>query len=371
MKACWSLLFLLAAGSAALAHDEKFSSSRIDVGADGVTWSVDVSVQGLGKVLTLPASPTELSGRQFQALEPEMVTYLRRCLHVTINGIPVPAQPLSSEPLTETFVATGEKYIAHARLNFRFPSASPVQEVLLSGSFFAAQTAQHHAVLVVSWNGARRSFSRYGPFELELTPRRVQPTWWSTAGEFLVWGMHHIFIGYDHIAFLLALLLGARRLGDVVRVATSFTVAHSLTLLLAALDVLRVPSAVTESLIAASIVYVAAENFFIREAKHRWVLTFAFGLVHGLGFSSVLHERLQDLDSIVLPVVSFNVGVELGQLAILLLAFPVLAWLRNGATPEASRRRQWRLVRIGSSPILLLGSFWLVDRILQKGWMPF
>ena len=101
------------------------------------------------------------------------------------------------------------------------------------------------------------------------------------------------------------------------------------------------------------------------------MLTFLFGLVHGLGFSSVLRERLQDLDTIVLPVVSFNLGVELGQIAILLVAFPILAWIRKGATEEASAKRHLLLVRIGSAPILLLGCFWVVDRVLQKNWMPF
>jgi hydrogenase/urease accessory protein HupE len=261
--------------------------------------------------------------------------------------------------------------IAHARQEFRFPSAKPVTNVVLYGGFFATKTDQHHAVLNVTWDGGKRSYSRYGPFELELTASRVHPTFWSTVGEFLIWGARHIFIGYDHIAFLLALLLAAKKLGDMVRVATSFTLAHSLTLLLAALDKIRMPSAVTESLIAASLVYVAAENYFIKEAKYRWVLTFVFGLVHGLGFSSVLRDRLQDLDTIVLPVVSFNLGVELGQVAILLVAFPILAWLRKGATEKASAKRQLRLVRIGSAPIFLLGCFWLVDRIFQKNWMPF
>jgi hydrogenase/urease accessory protein HupE len=371
MKVTWTGLLLLAAGASAWAHDEKFSSSRVDVKDDGVTWSVDVSMQGLEKVINLPANPVELTERQFRSLQPEIVKYLQTCMSVKINGIDVQGEPGALEPLYETFVASGEKYIAHARQEFRFPSAVPVKDVQLAGAYFAAKTDQHHAILVVSWAGARRSFSRYGPFELELTARRVQPTFWSTAGEFLVWGMHHIFIGYDHISFLLALLLAARRLGEMVRIATSFTVAHSITLLLAALDVVRLPSAVTESLIAASIVYVAAENYFIKEAKYRWVLTFIFGLVHGLGFSSVLHERLQDLDTVVLPVVSFNLGVELGQIAILLVAFPILAWIRKGPTEEASARRQLRLVRIGSAPILLLGCFWLIDRIFQKGWMPF
>ena len=150
--------------------------------------------------------------------------------------------------------------------------------------------------------GRAEGLQQYGPYQLELTSAPLNPTLLGTAVEFILWGMHHIFVGYDHIAFLLALLLAAQRLRDMVRVVTSFTVAHSITLLLAALDVIRVPGAVTESLIAASIVYVAAENFFITEGRYRWVLTFAFGLVHGLGFSSVLRERLQDLSSIIVPV---------------------------------------------------------------------
>jgi len=370
VKIICTALLLLATGAAAWAHDEKFSSSRVDVKDDGVTWSVDVSMQGLEKVITLPGSPVDLTERQFRTLQADIVKYLQTCMTVKINGVEVQGIPIALEPLYETFVASGDKYIAHARQEFRYASSS-VKSVVLSGAFFATKTDQHHAILVVSWDGARRSFSRYGSFDLELTARRVQPTFWSTAGEFVVWGMHHIFIGYDHIAFLLALLLAARRLGEMVRIATSFTVAHSITLLLAALDVIRLPSAVTESLIAASIVYVAAENYFIKEAKYRWVLTFLFGLVHGLGFSSVLHERLQDLDTIVLPVVSFNLGVELGQVAILLVAFPILAWIRTGRTEEQTAKRQRMMVRIGSAPILLLGCFWLVDRVFQKGWMPF
>jgi hypothetical protein len=185
-------------------------------------------------------------------------------MKVEINGERVEPEAGALSPLTERFVATGEMIIAHARQDFRFPSSKPVRSIVLSGAFFATKTDQHHAVLNVSWNGARRSFSRYGPFELDLTASRVQPTFWSTVGEFLIWGAHHIFIGYDHIAFLLALLLAATRLGEMVRVATSFTLAHSLTLLLAAQDVIRMPSVVTESLIAASIVYVAAENYFLK-----------------------------------------------------------------------------------------------------------
>jgi len=352
-------------------HDEKSSSSRVQVRDDGVTWAVDLSLQGLSTVLPLPADPVDLSERRLQAFQPEIVKYLRTCMTLKINGTRVEGEPVQLEPVYETFVASGEKYIAHFWITFRYPSAAKVETVDLSAAFFATRTREHRAVLSVTWDGGQHTYARSGPFDLDLTARRVKPTFWSTFGDFVVWGMHHIFIGYDHIAFLLALLLGAKRLGEVVKIATSFTVAHSITLLLAAKEVIHLPSNVTESLIAASIVYVAVENYFLKEAKYRWVLTFVFGLVHGLGFSGALGERLQDLNSIVVPVLSFNVGVELGQVAILLVAFPLMAWIRKAATEEAAAKRQLLLVRVGSAPILLLGCFWLLARIFQKDWPPF
>jgi hydrogenase/urease accessory protein HupE len=352
------------------AHDEKLSVSRIEVTPEGIVWTVDVALQGLEKVLKLPVDPLDLSEAQLQGMKEEIVRYLRTCMKAEIDGEMIEPQAASLEPVTETFIATGEKYIAHARQRFRFAARS-VTRATLYGAFFRTVTDRHEAVITVSWNGAQRTFKRTGPFELEISASRIRPTFWSTFGEFLLWGMHHILIGYDHIAFLLALLLGAQKMGEMIRVVTSFTVAHSLTLLLAALDKIRLPSTVTESLIALSIVYVAAENYFLKDGRHRWVLTFAFGLVHGLGFSTVLRERLQDIDSIALPVVSFNLGVELGQIAILLVAFPILVMIRRSRDEDASAKKRLLLLRIGSAPILLLGLAWFVDRAFQMGFMPF
>ena len=362
-----AVLFLLA-GASAWAHDEKLSVSRVDVKDDAVVWTVDVALRGLEKILKLPADPLDLSERQLQGMKDEIVRYLRACIKVEIDGRLTDPEPGTLEPLYETFIASGEKYIAHARQQFRFRTERPPKSIKLSAAFFTTVTDAHQAVLNISWSGPPRIYKRTGPFELDLTAARVHPTFWSTAGEFVLWGMHHILIGYDHIAFLLALLLGARKISEMIRVVTSFTVAHSITLLLAALNVIRLPGPVTESLIAASIVYVAAENYFIKNANYRWVLTFAFGLVHGLGFSSVLRDRLQDLDSIGVPVVFFNLGVELGQISILLVLFPLLAWIRKGADEAASERRQRLLVMIGSAPILLLGVVLLIDRVFQRRW---
>jgi len=344
----------------------------VEVSQNEVLWRVDVPIGGLAKVVKLPADdPLKITDAQLQEARSDIVAYLLEVLKVEINGNPVEAEPGALQPVYDTIVGSGEKFIGYARQEFRFRSAAEVKQVKLAAALFLTLTNNHHAALTVSWNGVQKPFSRFGPFELELTAARLNPTLWSTAGEFLVWGMYHIFVGYDHIAFLLALLLVARRLPEMLRVVTSFTVAHSLTLLLSALDVIRFPTRLTESLIAASIVYVAAENYFIKYGRHRWILTFGFGLVHGLGFASVLRERLQDLQSIAVPVVSFNLGVELGQISILLVALPVMVLIRRAPDSEKVERRQWWLVRVGSMPILLLGAFWLIDRVFRLGLMPF
>jgi HupE / UreJ protein len=169
----------------------------------------------------------------------------------------------------------------------------------------------------------------------------VNPTVWAAAWRFLRLGVEHIFTGYDHIAFLLALLLLGGRFLDLVKIVTSFTIAHSVTLALAALGILNPPSRWVEALIAASIVAVAGENLWVLRTtkdasarvatalQHRWRITFAFGLVHGFGFAAALQELKLPRSALVAGLVSFNLGVEVGQVAIVALAFPLLSWLRS------------------------------------------
>lgn len=167
----------------------------------------------------------------------------------------------------------------------------------------------------------------------------VNPSVWAAAWRFLRLGVEHIFTGYDHIAFLLALLLLGGRFLDLVKIVTSFTIAHSVTLALAALGILNPPTRWVEALIATSIVAVAGENLWVLRAakgrtarvanalRHRWRITFAFGLVHGFGFASALQELKLPRSALVAGLVSFNLGVEVGQVAIVALAFPLLSWL--------------------------------------------
>ena len=161
-------------------------------------------------------------------------------------------------------------------------------------------------------------------------------TWLQTMGRFIWLGIQHIATGYDHLSFLLGLLIATAALKSLVKIVTSFTVAHSMTLALATFDIVVLPSRFTESMIAASIVYVAVENLLRKRSLERWKLTFLFGLVHGFGFSNVLREMQLPRANLALTLFSFNLGVEIGQVVFVAMLFPLIdelvksgwAWLR-------------------------------------------
>jgi hypothetical protein len=190
---------------------------------------------------------------------------------------------------------------------------------------------------------------------------------WSHAAAYLRLGVEHIFTGYDHLCFLLGLLLcaaaararGARgRFLDLLAIVTAFTLAHSLTLIAAALDWLRLPARVVEPAIALSILYVGLENLLRPEPGRRWLLALGFGLVHGFGFAHVLREVGLPQRGLLLSLFAFNGGVELGQLAVTALLFPALLLVVGRASRSA------RLVyRGGSLLIALAGLFWTVQRL--------
>lgn len=177
-------------------------------------------------------------------------------------------------------------------------------------------------------------------------------------------GIEHIFLGYDHVAFLIAIVLWARRLWPVIKIVTAFTVAHSITLSLAALQIVVIPSSIVEPAIAASIVYVAIENFFSCNVDGRWRDTFAFGLVHGFGFASALQEFGLPRGAVVPALAAFNVGVEVGQVAIVSLVIPLLIgvdWL-IAKMRGAPQDRTAALVYAISGIVACLGSYWFLER---------
>ncbi|HEU4432049.1 MAG TPA: HupE/UreJ family protein [Pyrinomonadaceae bacterium] len=178
---------------------------------------------------------------------------------------------------------------------------------------------------------------------------------------FLLLGVEHILTGYDHLAFLLALLLAGGSLRDNAKIITSFTVAHSLTLAMATLGVINISAALVEPVIAASIVFVGLENLFRRRLAARWLVTFMFGLVHGLGFASALRELgigaiEHGLKQAAIPLLSFNLGVEFAQIAIAALVLPFV-W-RLEQRPSFTLKHAPAL----SLLITFAGLYWLIAR---------
>jgi hypothetical protein len=193
--------------------------------------------------------------------------------------------------------------------------------------------------------------------------------------DYLREGIWHIWVGFDHILFLLSLLLpsvlvlnngewlAAQRFRetfwDVFRVVTSFTIAHSITLSLAALSVIALPSRLVESTIALSVVLAALNNLRPVVAERRWAVAFGFGLVHGFGFASVLADLGLPQGTLLLALVGFNAGVEVGQLAIVCTFLPIAFALRG------TRFYRYLIFSAGSAAIAAVALFWLIERALD------
>lgn len=177
----------------------------------------------------------------------------------------------------------------------------------------------------------------------------------ATFRRFFVLGVEHIATGYDHVLFLIALLLVGGGFRSLLAIVTAFTVAHSVTLSLAVLDVVQLPARLVESVIALSIAWVALENLLIDESRGRWRVAFGFGLMHGFGFASILRGMELPREGLVASLLAFNLGVEAGQLAIVLAAYPLMTLIQRSAYR--------RFIVAGmSGVILVVALLWFVER---------
>ncbi|SDK95095.1 HupE/UreJ family protein [Nonomuraea jiangxiensis] len=246
--------------------------------------------------------------------------------------------------LTYAYACAGEPGGAHAISSALFPDAETFVHSTETLVRYDLDGSEGSAVLV-----AQSPTVRVGE-------RQAAGQIW----EFFLLGVEHLLFGLDHLCFLLALLIGARSLRAVVVTATTFTVAHSITFLLAAMGFVDVPGAIVEPVIAASIVVVAVANLLGRQEDKlgRWRLpiVFVFGLVHGLGFAGALDIKESGSWELLLSLLSFNVGIEVTQLALIAVLFPLLVLLRR--TPVTG----WATVAL-SIPIVAVSLYWFFDRI--------
>ncbi len=239
-----------------------------------------------------------------------------------------------------------EAGMVRVHLAYRCPAAGPLElHVALLDQLRDGHT--HLATLRLAGGVRGEILTREAPTFLE----GGGGSFW----RFLHAGIHHILVGYDHLLFLLGLLLVARRPRQIALIVTGFTAGHSVTLALAALDVVSLPAALVEPVIAASIVYVGVENLWRGGGPHRPYLALGLGLVHGFGFAGVLREMGLPAGGRAVPLVAFNLGVEVGQLVVFAVALPVVRLLE--------RKLGGRVVTAGSLVVAALGGVWLVLRV--------
>ena len=265
---------------------------------------------------------------------------------------------------------------AYAVLRLTGSCPSSTQALAVNYRLLFEIDQQHRGLLRLDLDGVTHS-AVLAPNTGVLTIKASETSRLAQFGQYLVEGIWHIWIGFDHILFLLALLLpavllhtvslgGTRRwtgvasfrvaFTEVLWVVTAFTLAHSLTLTLAALQIIELPSRVVESAIAASVVLAAANNLWPIVEKRRWLVAFSFGLIHGFGFASVLTELGLPKDALVLSLLGFNLGVETGQLAIVAVFLPLAYTMRN-----TSLYRKGLFVG-GSFLTMLVALVWLAER---------
>ena len=348
-------IFLL--GSlAARAHQPGLSTVFVDLGSNRLTAELILAWQELEDAVPLDGNGDRtLSDDEVAAAKARLVRLGESAFSMESDGRML-ALKEPPEVRRDTNDATG----IHFQLTFEFP---PTQILSITSEIVAELQRGHSQIVTVRRDGVtlmETVLERNKPtVELPLALLQNQKAT-APIRQFLVLGIEHIVTGWDHLAFLFGLLVVGGKLRDAVKIITSFTLAHSLTLALATLNIINIPSSIVEPLIAASIVYVGFENIVRDNFSKRWMLTFAFGLIHGCGFASVLREMGIGTHgtSVVTPLVWFNVGVETGQLAIAAIMLPLI-WKLKPTFP-----RRW--VPVTSIALIVIGSYFLIERIWPK-----
>lgn len=350
----------LASAATAHAHQSSFTYGRLDIDGDhrSVTYELKLKTTDLYEALGLNGD-RDASDAEIRAGSDELHAYVAEHVELEID----PGCELEREPVTVEGGA--DRYAVVTR---RYHCERPVTSIAIEYDLFFDLDANHIGLLLVDGD----TYQLRQPDDTRFEWKRGQVIASHTG--FVISGIKHILEGPDHILFLVALLLmvvitRSERGGWKIRplregvvytttIVTSFTVAHSITLIAAALGWIELSSRLVESVIAASIIYVAIENVVRPDPPRRFLVTFAFGLMHGLGFASMLRPLLPPED-VVAPLLLFNVGVEMGQLALVCLALPLL----YGLARAISAVRYHRYVLTGGAAALgLIGAIWLVDR---------
>jgi hydrogenase/urease accessory protein HupE len=349
-----SAALVLWAGNNLSAHDPGLSSAEMDIGGREVTLLVTYNERDIANLVG--ESAADLRAGNARATE-KLEQTARRAAVLRAGGQTQAPTEVAGRP-------EGENNIEF-RYVFALPSASA--EMSFESTLLPELSFGHRQAFVArdaaGTEIARRIFSsRESSTNVSLDPAAHAAPRSSGFREFFMLGIHHIITGYDHLLFLFGLLIVCRTARAGVVLITCFTVAHSLTLALSTFGLVDLPGLFVEATIAASILYVGIENLFRKDGGlgWRWVLTFAFGLIHGLGFAGVLHDMgiAKTGSAALVPLLAFNLGVEAGQLAIAAVVLPILWKLRDS--------RAFMRIGVPACSVLVAaaGAYWLIERTL-------
>lgn len=343
-----ALPFLLPS-SPLFAHPLKVGVADITVRKTGIELLLSVNLFELDLLLGLDRNlNAQVERAELQRMTPEILAYLNGKITVS-HGHEV--LPMDAEPFRIGRSADG-KPTFEARLTFR--SSRPLEDpITIRCEPLTELGSDHQTIAKIAGEGRVEQFVFQKGVMYETKPRGLL----AYATQFLGLGIHHIFIGYDHIAFLFGLLLMGGTLLNILKIVTSFTLAHSVTLSLAALDIVTMPPRLVESGIAFSVAYVALENLFFTRFDRRWLVSFFFGFIHGFGFANVLKDMSLPQSGLISSLLFFNSGVEVGQILIVAIILPFLWFLRKSQFHHT-------VVRAASVVIFSVGVLWFYQRAL-------
>jgi hypothetical protein len=372
-----ALLLLLVAPLPSLAarrHELGQSYIFLRIYADSVEVRVEITVDDLNRVLDVGwSSERGVTNEQLAEHIDAVLAYVRPRLAIAAGG--------RTLPLTFVRHDIRDQIIAdYALLHFFVDdvTALPASIDVTYPVLFEIDD-RHRNMLVIEHNWRTTTFNEESNIAAVFTPSDPtqtvdlsRSTVWNGFVGFIRLGTWHIWIGIDHVLFLIALILPSvlrRRAGEweavpnfrpalmnMIAIVTCFTIAHSITLSIAALGVVRLPARPIEAIIALSIGAAALYNIYRPFDVREWFLAFAFGLFHGFGFANVLAEMELERGFLVLSLLGFNLGVELGQIAIIAVVFPLLYALRNS-------RLYLPAMRYGSALLIAIALFWFVERV--------
>ncbi len=351
-------VFWLSLAAHVFAHDPGLSTATLRLSSDKLEAVLVFSMVDAGEIVDIDKDRNgQISKEELAQAAAEMQKMAGQALEVKFDG----------EPATAAQARCRFDESDNASIYLSFP-VKPFKTLLVRSKWLALLPPGHRQLLSLQnpdgQSLAERLLSANSDsVTVQMDAADTKPTSppkINSFADFFLMGVKHIWTGYDHLLFLFGLLIVTRNFASSVKIITCFTIAHSITLAVATLSLVQISSRVVEPLIAASIVYVGVENLFRGDdPKGRWLLTFAFGLIHGFGFASVLRELGVGANGsgIAVPLVSFNLGVEVGQIVIAALVLPVIWKLRT--RPLFITR--W--VPACSVLVALLGSYWFVQRV--------